>query len=100
MFWWEVVWALAWPTRCQSSKSLLKMKLKVLSKALICRIDLNNANHGNTSYGVPPFFIGSDTPILDVVLISDLTVSMDRFRLNLTGSYERIADVRGASVVD
>ena len=76
------------------------MKLKVLSKALICRIDLNNANHGNTSYGVPPFFIGSDTPILDVVLISDLTVSMDRFRLNLTGSYERIADVIGASVVD
>ena len=69
------------------------MKLKVLSKALICRIDLNNANHGNTSYGVPPFFIGSDTPILDVVLISDLTVSMDRFRLNLTGSYERKADV-------
>ena len=51
-------------------------------------------------HGVPPFFIGSDTPILDVVLISDLTVSMDRFRLNLTGSYERIADVRGASVVD
>ena len=42
---------------------------------------------------MPPFFIGSDTPILDVVLISDLTVSMDRFRLNLTGSYERLADV-------
>ncbi len=42
----------------------------------------------------PLSFLGSDTPILDVVLISDLTVSVDRFRLNLTGSYERKADIR------
>lgn len=41
----------------------------------------------------PLSFLGSDTPILDVVLISDLTVSVDRFRLNLTGSYERKADL-------